>query len=103
MYAVIFKATFKASFLENSAQLKDEYSTTATRMRELATTQYGCLELSACTEGGQEIAISYWPSQDHIKRWKQDKEHLAAQALGQSKWYESYQVQVVEVMREYNS
>lgn len=103
MYAVIFKARFKASFLENSAQLNDAYSTTATRMRELATTKYGCLEFSACTEGAQEIAISYWPSQDHIKRWKQDEEHLAAQALGQNKWYESYQVQVVEVLREYSS
>ncbi len=94
MYAVIFKAEI--------AELDEEYSTTAARMRELALQNYGCLEFTACTEGRQEVAISYWPSQEHIQRWKQDPEHQAAQARGQDKWYRSYQVQVVELLREYH-
>ncbi len=94
MYAVIFKAEI--------AKLDDEYSATAARMQELALNQYGCFEFSACCEGNQEIAISYWPSQDHIKRWRQDPEHLLAQKSGQGKWYHSYTVQVVEVLREYS-
>lgn len=94
MFAVIFKAEI--------AQLDDEYSLIAARMRELAINQYGCVEFSACCEDNQEIAISYWPSQDHITRWKQDPEHLAAQEKGREKWYHSYQVQVVEVLREYS-
>ncbi|WP_250655913.1 antibiotic biosynthesis monooxygenase family protein [Alkalimarinus coralli] len=94
MYAVIFKAEI--------AQLDDEYSATAARMRELATSQYGCLEFSACCEENREIAISYWPSLEHIKRWKQDPEHLAAQKQGRNKWYHNYQVQVVELLRQYS-
>lgn len=95
MFVVIFKAKVR--------QFDDEYSQTAQRMRELALTEFGCLEFNAVTEGDQEIALSYWPSEDHIKAWKQHPEHLAAQKLGQQRWYESYSVEVVEVKRAYKS
>ena len=59
MYAVIFKAEIN--------KLDSEYSLMAERMRDLAMKEYGCTEFNACTEGNTEIAISYWPSQEHIK------------------------------------
>ncbi|MDX1490234.1 MAG: antibiotic biosynthesis monooxygenase [Pseudohongiellaceae bacterium] len=91
MYAVIFKATIK--------ELDAQYSEMAERMRNLAISEYGCTEFTACTEGDKEIAISYWPSMEHIKAWHQNPEHKKAQALGKSKWYSSYQVQVTELLR----
>lgn len=95
MYAVIFKAKIK--------NLDGQYSEMAKKMRELAMEKYGCTEFSSCTEGTDEIAISYWPSLEHVKLWKQDSEHLKAQELGRQDWYESYTVQVVELKREYHS
>jgi heme-degrading monooxygenase HmoA len=95
MYAVIFHAEI--------AQLDDEYFATAKQMRELAMTDYGCLDFVATTEGTREIAISYWPSLDHIKRWKQNAEHLQAQQQGRARWYKSYKVEVVELLRAYES
>ena len=95
MYAVIFRAEIR--------ELDDAYAAMAEQMRELAISEYGCLEFTSAMEGSQEIAISYWQSQEQIKLWKQDAKHLIAQALGMSKWYKSYQVQVVEVIREYSS
>lgn len=95
MYAVIFQAEV--------AQLDDEYVATARQMRELAMTQYGCLDFVASTEGNREIAISYWPSLDHIRNWKQNSEHLQAQQRGKSRWYKSYKVEVVELLRRYES
>ena len=71
MYAVIFHAEI--------AQLDDEYFVTAKQMRELAINEYGCLDFVATTEGAREIAISYWPSLEHIQHWKQNAEHLQAQ------------------------
>ena len=91
MYAVIFKATIK--------EFDAQYSEMAERMRDLAVSEYGCTEFTACTEGDKEIAISYWPSMEHIKAWHKNPEHKKAQALGKSKWYSSYQVQVTEVLR----
>lgn len=95
MYAVIFHAEI--------AQLDDEYFATAKQMRELAMTQYGCLDFVVTTEGNREIAISYWPSLDHIKHWKQNAEHLQAQQQGRARWYKSYKVEVVELLRTYES
>ncbi len=75
----------------------------AERMRDLAINEYGCKEFIASTEGNTEIAISYWDNESQIKKWKQNSEHLSAQGKGQSKWYKSYTVQVVEVVRAYSS
>ena len=94
MYAVIFKATIK--------ELTQEYKETAERMRVLAR-EYGCIDFVSVTEGDQEIAISYWENTDQITQWKDNPEHQQAQQLGKTKWYQSYQVQVVEVCREYSS
>ena len=94
MYAVIFKAEIN--------KLDSRYSEMASQMRDLAINKYGCTEFTSVTEGSREIAISYWQDQEQIKQWKQDSEHLVAQELGQTIWYKSYTVQVVEVIREYS-
>ena len=72
-------------------------------MRKLAMSEYGCTEFVAVIEGADEIAISYWENQEDILLWKKDVEHLAAQQLGKKNWYSGYQVQVVEIIREYQS
>ena len=95
MYAVIFKAEFRH-------QDKD-YSETAERMQELAINKYGCLEFVSVCEGENEISISYWESEDKIKRWKQDEEHVKAQEKGKALWYKSYGIEVCEVMRSYSN
>ena len=95
VYAVIFRAEI--------AELDSEYSAMAERMRNLAIDQYGCKEFITSREGSLEIAISNWDSESQIKEWKNNSEHLSAQDKGQSKWYKSYTVQVVEVVRAYSS
>ncbi|MCP5005720.1 MAG: antibiotic biosynthesis monooxygenase [Planctomycetes bacterium] len=94
MYAVIFRAEIN--------DLDKSYSEMAAKMRDLAINKYGCIEFTSATEGMQEIAISYWLHLEQIKQWKQDAEHLVAQELGRLKWYKSYRVQVVEILREYS-
>ena len=95
MYAVIFRA--------KTAGLDEEYDRVAKRMRELALGEYGCIEFISATQGSESIAVSYWKNQDQIRKWRRNSEHTLAQELGRSKWYESYTVQVVEVIREYAS
>lgn len=70
-------------------------------LRELAISKYGCLDLQSVSDGEKEITISYWNNLDDIKRWKQDDRHLLAQKLGEEKWYKSYEVQVVEIIKQY--
>ena len=93
MYAVIFRA--------KTGVQNQEYTHTVTKMRALAFEKYGCLDFIAVTEGSQEIAISYWPSEQAILDWKKDPEHIAAQNLGKKSFYQNYQVEVVEIKRQY--
>jgi heme-degrading monooxygenase HmoA len=95
MYAVIFKAQCR--------ELDEHYGATAIRMRELAIKKYGCIEFISSYENGQEIAISYWDNLQQIKNWKSDKEHVIAQQNGKSLWYESYSVQITQIIKEYNN
>ncbi len=95
MFAVIFEAEI--------AEMDAEYTAMAQRMRQLAMNKYGCQRFVACAEAGRELAISYWQNEAQISAWKQDPEHLRAQVAGKNRWYKSYRVQVVEVVREYES
>ncbi len=93
MFIVIFRAKVRSA--------DNEYTQVASRMRELALSQFGCLEFTAVTEGQDEIALSYWSSEAHIRAWKSHSEHVLAQQLGRERWYESYIVQVAEITRDY--
>ena len=88
MYVVIFKAEIK--------ELDDNYVNTASKLRELAKS-YGCTRFDSFTDGDQEIALSYWPDRESIRRWGADPEHQAAQALGKSTWYKHYSVEIAEL------
>lgn len=93
MHVVIFRAVVR--------EFDHDYSRMAEQMRALALAQFGCLAFHSLTEGKDEIALSYWPSEEHIRAWKAHVEHLQAQRLGRERWYESYTVEVAEVTRQY--
>ena len=95
MYAVIFRAKL--------AQSDDAYLRTAKCMRELALGQYGCVEFVSVMEGDEEVAISYWENETQIRKWKSDPEHVRAQQLGRTRWYESWSVEVCKVERAYSN
>lgn len=93
MFVVIFRATVR--------ELDSEYSALAARMRELALTRFGCIEFHALMEGNEEIALSYWPDEKSIVAWRRHPEHVEAQRLGCTRWYESYRVEVTKISRDY--
>ncbi len=93
MFVVIFRAKVRA--------IDEEYSRVASRLRELALGRFGCVEFVSASEGGSEIALSYWPDEASIRAWKSHAEHVLAQELGRERWYESYVVQVARIERGY--
>jgi heme-degrading monooxygenase HmoA len=93
MLVVIFRARVRS--------LDEQYFATAERMRELALTEFGCIEFHAVAEGQNEVALSYWPNEESIKAWRSHPEHIEAQRLGKEKWYESYSVEVATIARKY--
>lgn len=87
---VIFRATV--------AEFDEAYTHMAQELRKLAITQYGCLEFTSFTEGNREIALSYWPSLEHIRVWKNDPLHKRAQQRGKDKWYSDFSVEICKLI-----
>ena len=93
-FAVIFTA-------QRSLSGDDIYDITADRMVLLARRQPGFLGVESVRgDDGIGITVSYWVDGDAIANWRQQAEHLAAQALGRQEFYEWYRVRVAEVVAE---
>ena len=89
-YAVIFSSV--------RTEGDNGYGAMADRMLALAAEQEGFLGIeSAREEVG--ITVSYWASEEAIKQWKQNAEHLEAQRLGHKAWYAEFKVRVAKVER----
>jgi heme-degrading monooxygenase HmoA len=93
-YAVIFSSLRTA--------MDNGYDTMAGRMLALAAEQPGFLGAESTRDAaGFGITVSYWQTQEDIVAWKNHVEHIAAQVLGQSVWYEHYELRVARVERAY--
>jgi len=93
-FAVIFT-------VQRSLSGDDIYDITADRMVLLARRQPGFLGVESVRgDDGIGITVSYWVDRDAIANWRQQAEHLAAQALGRQEFYDWYRVRVAEVVAE---
>lgn len=93
MFVVIFRAVVRS--------FDDQYVEKAARLRQLALTEFGCLDFQAATEGSNEIALSYWPDERSIDAWRRHPEHVEAQRLGKAIWYSQHSVEIAEIRRSY--
>ena len=94
-YAVIFSNTKTAN--------DHGYSEMAAKMENLASEQPGYLGIESISDShGKAITISYWESEESIRSWKQNTEHLQAQQTGKTTWYEDYAVRIAKVERAYS-
>ena len=73
----------------------------ANKIEELAKLQPGFLGIESAKDG-IGITVSYWESLNHIKEWKLQSEHLLAQQVGKSLWYDWYKVRICKIEREYS-
>ncbi len=77
------------------------YGETAERIAALARQQPGFLDMKSLRDPatGLGITVSYWRDADAIAAWKAQADHLGAQAMGRSRWYRSYRIEVAEIRR----
>jgi heme-degrading monooxygenase HmoA len=92
-YAVIFTSTLS----DNT----EGYAEMAELMVKLGETMPGYLGIdSARAEIG--VTVSYWRDLESIRHWKQQTDHLVAQARGRDTWYQSYFTRIARVERAYS-
>jgi heme-degrading monooxygenase HmoA len=92
-YAVIFTSV--------RTQVQEGYAKMAEDMMQLAAQQPGYMGVEHARDQQVGITVSYWASLEAISAWKNETDHLLAQALGKSTWYSQYRVRICKVEREY--
>ena len=73
----------------------------AAKIVSLAELQPGYLGIESAREN-VGITVSYWRDLESIRQWKNQTEHLEAQALGKSRWYSAYTTRIALVERDYS-
>jgi heme-degrading monooxygenase HmoA len=80
----------------------DGYAAMAAHMQALAASQPGFLGVERVRDAdGFGIMLSYWESEEAIKRWREHGEHMIARGLGRERWYAQYTLRVARVERAY--
>ncbi|MGB8195940.1 MAG: antibiotic biosynthesis monooxygenase [Acidimicrobiales bacterium] len=78
------------------------YAQWSDRMDELVAAMPGYLDHTSFRDTtGQGVTISYFRSMNELVAWKNEPEHLEAQALGRSSFYSEYEIDVAEIVRHY--
>ncbi len=77
------------------------YAQMAQQMETLAQRQPGYLGMEHARDEQTGVTVSYWRSEEDVRRWKADLDHQQAQKLGREQWYRRYQVRVCRVERAY--
>ncbi len=93
-YAVIFTSIHTPNH--------EGYDEMGAKMAQLTTEQKGFMGIEgARNEDGMGITVCYWKTEEDIRNWKKNEEHLLAQQQGKEKWYEQYSIRICKVERAY--
>jgi heme-degrading monooxygenase HmoA len=94
MIVTVFRSRLMPGF-------KDEYVALVERMQQIARTIPGYISHKGFwAEDGERVTIVEFEHEEGQRAWRTHPEHIEAQRLGASKYYETYDVQVCNVLHE---
>lgn len=81
----------------------EEYEGWSERMDQLVRTVPGYIDHASFRDEASRkgVTISYFRSMPDLVAWKEHPEHLEAQALGRAEFYDRYEIEVAEIVRQY--
>ncbi len=97
MYAVIFNSTRTA----HSVELYDRWSEITERLvKDIP----GFIDFDSYRDPitRKGVTVAYFETEEAVKSWKELPQHLEAQKLGRSDFYEDYEIFVTKVERQYS-
>ena len=83
-----------------TAEAGEDYARMAVEMLELAKSMEGFVDFkSYAAQDGERISVVWWRDQETMAAWRAHPRHRIAQQAGREKWYESFNIEVAEVVR----
>lgn len=84
-----------------TAAAGEDYEAMNARMEELARAAPGFVDVKGYTaEDGERLTVVRWKDAESLRQWREDPRHRTAQETGRRLWYEYYEMEVAEVVRE---
>jgi heme-degrading monooxygenase HmoA len=78
------------------------YAEAAAAMDALAAAQPGYRGVASVRDADRDgITVSYWADEASAKAWRDHPDHVRIRNAGRDRWYESYEVVVTQVTRDY--
>lgn len=78
-----------------------DYDSTSDVMFERASKWPGFVAMKSYeSDEGERVTIVWWQDAESLRSWRDDAPHSAAQARGRERWYEWYEMDVAEIVRE---
>jgi heme-degrading monooxygenase HmoA len=88
---------------QRTADDADGYAEAAAAMDALAARQPGYRGVASTRDSaGLGITVSYWADEASAVAWRNHPDHVRIRNAGRNRWYESYDVVVAEVTRDYS-
>ena len=79
--------------------LQEEYVALVDRMQQIAKTIPGYISHKGFwSDDGERVTIVEFEHEEGQKAWRSHPEHIAAQKLGRTKYYEMYDIKVCNVL-----
>ncbi|HLK12557.1 MAG TPA: antibiotic biosynthesis monooxygenase [Candidatus Binatia bacterium] len=95
MVVVLFRSRLTAAAGE-------DYAARSAEMFARARSMPGYVDAKTfVSRDGERLTLIHWESAETLRAWAEDEQHRVAQAEGRARWYETYQVEVAEVVRRY--
>ncbi|MEN3951126.1 antibiotic biosynthesis monooxygenase [Iodidimonas sp. SYSU 1G8] len=96
------KGAWAAIFTSRLTDDAEGYAEVSERMEELVRRQPGYLGHESTRDPyGSGITVSYWASEESLKAWRDQAEHLAARKMGRERFYEWFRLDMCRVERTY--
>jgi heme-degrading monooxygenase HmoA len=94
MIVILFRSKLTASAGADYASMDE-------RMFEKARAARGFIGVKSFrAQDGERLTVVWWKDAESLSRWRNDPEHRVAQESGRARWYEYYDMEVAEVLRE---
>jgi heme-degrading monooxygenase HmoA len=97
MHAVIFEVYSKG-------KNRDEYLDIAKELKKQLIHVDGFISIErfqSLNDDNKILSLSFWESQEAIKNWKNNFDHLEAQQKGRNKLFLDYRIRIAEVGKDY--
>ena len=79
-----------------------EYEQAGARMLELVSEMPGFLGMDYAEVEGGELLVVRFESHEAVEAWHRNPEHQETQRLGRERFFQSYKIEVCDVVRAYD-